>query len=178
MKPSTVKVAPVSSGARASAMSAPPEPSEDARARDATQDASSLSADLLDAAKHASFVVRSSRDRDTVEYVLTEHLRMSGVYWGLTALDLLGRLGEMDVEPILEWLQRCKHASGGYGGSEGHDAHVLYTLSAVQICALLDRMGPHRFGDVSREAVTGVLAIPGPGGTSLFGASRSTFPHR
>ena len=130
----------MSSGARASAMSAPPEPSEDARARDATQDASSLSADLLDAAKHASFVVRSSRDRDTVEYVLTEHLRMSGVYWGLTALDLLGRLGEMDVEPILEWLQRCKHASGGYGGSEGHDAHVLYTLSAVQICALLDRM--------------------------------------
>ena len=116
------------------------DPSEDARARDATQDASSLSAELLDAAKHASFVVRSSEDRDTLEYVLTEHLRMSGVYWGLTALDLMSRLDEMDLEPILAWLQTCRHASGGYGGSEGHDPHILYTLSAVQICALCDRM--------------------------------------
>jgi len=135
-------VAPVSSGARGLTQYVryPTEPSEDARARDATQDASSLSADLLDAAKHASFVVRSSRDRDTLEYVLTEHLRMSGVYWGLTALDLMSRLDEMDLEPILAWLQTCRHASGGYGGSEGHDPHILYTLSAVQICALCDRM--------------------------------------
>lgn len=27
-----------------------------------------------------------------------------------------------------------------FGGSVGHDAHLLYTLSALQILALLDRM--------------------------------------
>jgi geranylgeranyl transferase type-2 subunit beta len=41
--------------------------------------ASELSVDL-----HAGFVKRQSEDTDTIEYVLTEHLRMSGVYWGLT----------------------------------------------------------------------------------------------
>lgn len=30
--------------------------------------------------------------------------------------------------------------SVGYGGAERHDAHLLYTLSAVQVAALIDRM--------------------------------------
>lgn len=30
--------------------------------------------------------------------------------------------------------------TGGFGGSEGHDAHLLYTLSAVQILALYDKL--------------------------------------
>lgn len=108
--------------------------------RDAGRDASSLDASVLTTNHHASFIRRSSEDRDTVEFVLTEHLRMSGVYWGLTALDLLGRLDVMEIEPILNWLQQCKQTNGGYGGGVGHDAHVLYTLSAVQICCLLDRL--------------------------------------
>jgi len=45
---------------------------------------------------HAGFIKRQSEDRDTIEYVLTEHLRMSGVYWGLTAMELIGHLGDMD----------------------------------------------------------------------------------
>ena len=29
---------------------------------------------------------------------------------------------------------------GGYGGSQGHDAHLLYTLSAVQVFALFNAL--------------------------------------
>ena len=43
-----------------------------------------------------------------MEFVLTEYLRMSGVYWGLTCLELMGRLDSMDPEPILSWVLRCQ----------------------------------------------------------------------
>ena len=65
---------------------------------------------------------------------------MSGVYWGLTALHLLGALGAMEQEEVVAWLLRCQKPGGGFGGSERHDAHLLYTLSALQILALYDRL--------------------------------------
>jgi geranylgeranyl transferase type-2 subunit beta len=70
----------------------------------------------------------------------TEHFRISGVYWGLTAMHLLGRLDRMDKGAILDWVMRCQKDDGGFGGSERHDSHMLYTLSAVQILALYDRL--------------------------------------
>jgi len=30
--------------------------------------------------------------------------------------------------------------SGGFGGNIGHDPHLLYTLSAVQVLALFDKL--------------------------------------
>ncbi len=68
---------------------------------------------------------------------------MSGVYWGLTAMHLLGKLDVMDRDTILGWVLSCQKDDGGFGGSERHDSHLLYTLSAVQILALygaLDRV--------------------------------------
>ena len=35
---------------------------------------------------------------------------------------------------------QCQHPSGGFGGSERHDSHLLYTLSAVQILALYNKL--------------------------------------
>ena len=75
-----------------------------------------------------------------MEAVATEHFWMSGMYWGLTAMALMGRLHEMDTEAVAEWVQRCRKPCGGYGASPRNDAHVLYTLSAVQILVLLDRL--------------------------------------
>ena len=94
---------------------------------------SGMAASELNVDMHAAFVKRQSEDKDTIEYVLTEHLRMSGVYWGLTGMHLMGRLDDMDGEAIVEWVMKCRHECGGFGGSEGHDPHVLYTLSAVQV---------------------------------------------
>jgi geranylgeranyl transferase type-2 subunit beta len=79
--------------------------------------------------------------KDSFEFYATEHFRMSGVYWGLTAMHLLGKQHMMNTEAIASWVLSCQHPSGGFGGSERHDSHLLYTLSAVQILALCGALG-------------------------------------
>lgn len=92
--------------------------------------------------RHVSSPLRCtfSQATDTFEYYATEHFRLSGVYWGATALYLMGRLDALDAQAIVDWVMSCQHPCGGFGGSERHDPHLLYTLSAVQILALYDRM--------------------------------------
>jgi hypothetical protein len=42
---------------------------------------------------------------DKLEHVATEHFWMSGMYWGLTAMELMGRLQQMDTDKILDWVR-------------------------------------------------------------------------
>lgn len=65
---------------------------------------------------------------------------MSGVYWGLSALRLLNKHNILNEKSITEWVLACKHENGGFGGSPRQDPHILYTLSAVQILALFNRL--------------------------------------
>jgi geranylgeranyl transferase type-2 subunit beta len=58
---------------------------------------------------------------------------MSGMYWGLTGMALMGRLGDMDCGAVAEWVLSCRREGGGFGASPRNDAHLLYTLSAVQV---------------------------------------------
>jgi geranylgeranyl transferase type-2 subunit beta len=76
--------------------------------------------------------------KDELEYWLTEHLRLNGLYWALTALHLLGHPDALPRDGILDFVFSCLHESGGFGAAPGHDAHMLYTVSAVQILATLD----------------------------------------
>jgi len=69
---------------------------------------------------------------------LTEHLRLSGLYWGLTALHLLGHPDALPCDGVLDFVISCLHDNGGFGAAPGHDAHMLYTVSGVQILAMLD----------------------------------------
>lgn len=67
------------------------------------------------------------------EYTLSEYLRMSGIYWGLTVMDLMGELPRMNQQEIVDFIKACQHECGGISASIGHDPHLLYTLSAVQV---------------------------------------------
>ena len=69
---------------------------------------------------------------------MTEHLRLNGVYWGLTALHLLGHPDALPRNETIDFVLSCQHDNGGFGAAPGHDAHMLYTVSAVQILALVD----------------------------------------
>jgi geranylgeranyl transferase type-2 subunit beta len=94
-------------------------------------------------AAHIRFVKSLESATESFEYYVTEHLRMSGVYWGLCTMELMEAGGEMDRAAIVEWVLQCQHPCGGFGGNVGHDPHMLYTCSAVQILALcraLDRL--------------------------------------
>ena len=88
----------------------------------------------------AAWLLLYVQTKDSFEFYATEHFRMSGVYWGLTAMHLLGKQHMMDTAAITDWVLSCQHTNGGFGGSERHDPHLLYTLSAVQILGLCDAL--------------------------------------
>lgn len=73
-------------------------------------------------------------------YCMTEHMRMSGMYWGLTALDLMGKLDQVNKQQVLEFIGQCQGDNGGIGASIEHDPHLLYTLSAIQILCIYDAL--------------------------------------
>lgn len=65
---------------------------------------------------------------------MTEFLRMSGIYWGVTALDLMGHADKIDQKSIVDFIKKCQCAiTGGISPCEFHDPHILYTLSAIQV---------------------------------------------
>ncbi|KAF2206074.1 type II protein geranylgeranyltransferase beta subunit [Delitschia confertaspora ATCC 74209] len=88
--------------------------------------------------KHVSYIQSLDRRKDEREYWLTEHLRLSGLYWGLTALHLLGHPDALPRSQVIEFVLSCLHENGGFGAAPGHDSHMLYTVSGVQILATLD----------------------------------------
>lgn len=75
-----------------------------------------------------------------MQYWLTEHLRLNGVYWGLTALHLLGHPDALPRDQTIKFVLQCHNADGGFGAAPGHDSHMLYTTSAIQILATVDAL--------------------------------------
>ncbi len=59
---------------------------------------------------------------------------MSGLYWSVTFLDLTHSIEKFDKNEIVEFIKRNQHESGGFRPCDGHEAHLLYTLSALQVC--------------------------------------------
>lgn len=84
--------------------------------------------------KHAQYLLRWGQDKNEHDYVMSEYLRMSGLYWSMTALDLLHARDGLDKAGILAFVQESYHPEcGGFSAAPGHDPHLLYTLSAIQI---------------------------------------------
>ncbi|KAF3016180.1 hypothetical protein E8E14_010401 [Neopestalotiopsis sp. 37M] len=89
-------------------------------------------------AAHVKYIQSLDTKKDEYEYWLTEHLRMNGLYWGLTALHLLRHPDALPRDETIDFVLSCQHENGGFGAAPGHDAHMLSTVSAVQILALVD----------------------------------------
>ncbi|XP_022742712.1 geranylgeranyl transferase type-2 subunit beta 1 isoform X2 [Durio zibethinus] len=90
--------------------------------------------------KHVQYILSVEKRKDSFESVVMDHLRMNGAYWGLTTLDLLGKLDTVDADEVISWIMKCQHESGGFSGNIGHDPHILYTVSAVQVLALFNKL--------------------------------------
>mmetsp|Transcript_48518 Transcript_48518/g.146355 ORF Transcript_48518/g.146355 Transcript_48518/m.146355 type:complete len:228 (-) Transcript_48518:648-1331(-) len=122
---------------------------------------------------HVEYIANLATKLDaptSYEGAVTEHLRMSGVYWSITALSLLRSPEDVDKlmgltsklpsegearaeqrPAIVDWVFACYDAlTGGFGGNVGHDGHLLYTLSALQILAVAGMLEDPR---LEREAV-------------------------
>ncbi|KAK0731804.1 terpenoid cyclases/protein prenyltransferase alpha-alpha toroid [Lasiosphaeris hirsuta] len=87
---------------------------------------------------HVKYIQSLDTRKDEYEYWLTEHLRLNGLYWGLTALHLLGHPEALPRAETIDFVLSCQHENGGFGAAPGHDAHMLSTVSAVQILAMID----------------------------------------
>lgn len=108
-----------------------------------SQDVSSLPSELrLHVDQHVRYIQALDTRKDEYAYWLTEHLRLNGIYWGLTALHLLKRPEALPRDGVLDFTIGCLRTdgedAGGFGAAPGHDAHMLYTVSGVQILATLD----------------------------------------
>jgi len=90
--------------------------------------------------KHIDYIKGLDSKTDSFEYWLTEHLKVSGIYWGLAALDVMNVLDQMDKQQVISMVLSCQHESGGFGGNQDHDPHLLYTLSAIQVLAMFDAL--------------------------------------
>ncbi|PKS06313.1 hypothetical protein jhhlp_007061 [Lomentospora prolificans] len=89
---------------------------------------------------HVKYIQSLDTQKDDYNYWLTEHLRLNGVYWGLTALHLLGRPDALPRSETIDFVLSCQHENGGFGAAPGHDAHMLSTVSAVQILVMIDAL--------------------------------------
>lgn len=45
-------------------------------------------------------------------------------YCAVQCLALLGRLGDLDVDKTVNWIDRCRNFDGGYGMVEGAESHA------------------------------------------------------
>lgn len=111
--------------------------------------------------KHVAYIQKLDTRKDELEYWLTEHLRLNGVYWGLTALHLLGHPDALPREDTIDFVLSCQRDNGGFGAAPGHDAHMLYTVSAVQILVILDAVDElEKRGHGGKEKVGSCMMPP------------------
>ena len=103
--------------------------------------------------KHQEFLLSYARNQNSYEFVMSEWLRASGVYWCLTALKLLNN-NDLKEDDLQEFVKSCYNEEiGGFGASSNHDPHILYTLSAIQILAMIGQLDSINKDDVVRYIV-------------------------
>ncbi|KAF3646084.1 putative TPR repeat-containing thioredoxin TDX-like isoform X2 [Capsicum annuum] len=140
--------------------------------------------------KHAKYIITVEKRKDDFESVVMEHLRLNGAYWGLTTLDIMGKLGAVEQDEVISWVMQCQHESGcclallscflamifgGFGGNIGHDPHLLYTLSAIQVLALFDKLHVLDIYKVSNCILLHVSDIDNCFGGSMYKSFRSIY---
>jgi geranylgeranyl transferase type-2 subunit beta len=97
--------------------------------------------------RHEYYLKHLDDDKESLDYMMSEHLRMGGVYWGVSAMALLRR-HEDDTQrrdEVIDWILKCADAAcpGGFGPNIGHDADITathYALLVLSIYGAVDRL--------------------------------------
>ncbi|ORY91648.1 rab geranylgeranyltransferase [Leucosporidium creatinivorum] len=126
--------------------------------------AASLASDVPDKLLvdlHVQYIQSLDTKRQDLAYYFTEHLRMNGIYWGLTALALIGHKDALPKDEMLEWVMNCWNEDvGAFAPHPGHDPHIHPTLSAIQILAMQDSL--HLLN--KEKIVSYILSLQAPNG--------------
>ncbi|KAF8881000.1 rab geranylgeranyltransferase [Infundibulicybe gibba] len=90
---------------------------------------------------HVSYIQKLGQSKDDLSYHLTAHLRLNAIYWGLTALCIMGRQDALDRDEMIAFVMSCwDEEAGAFGAHPDHDAHLLPTLSGIQILIMQDAL--------------------------------------
>ncbi|KAG9124398.1 hypothetical protein FRC07_011758, partial [Ceratobasidium sp. 392] len=107
----------------------------------------------LETEKHIDYIQKLGENTDDLAYHLTLHLRLNAVYWGFTAVSVMGQPAALERDSMIEFVMSCWDGQeGAFGTFPGHDAHILATLSAIQILLMqdaLDKLDKDRASDGS-----------------------------
>lgn len=95
---------------------------------------------LLD--KHLDFLTNldKTRDKNSIGFFTCEHLKVSALYWGVTALNLIHAIDKHNKGETIKLLNQCENENGGYGGSIGQDSHITSTHYAILVLSQLDAL--------------------------------------
>lgn len=80
-----------------------------------------------------------SNRQNKLSALLTGHLKLNAVYWAQTSLLILDE-EPLPVSEVLSFVGSCECSDGGFSGSPGHDSHLLFSLSAIQVYAACDSL--------------------------------------
>ncbi|KIY50840.1 terpenoid cyclases/Protein prenyltransferase [Fistulina hepatica ATCC 64428] len=90
---------------------------------------------------HVSYIRSLGENTDDLSYHYSAHLRVNAIYWALTALCIMDHKDALDRDALIAFVTSCwDDEAGGFGAHPGHDAHLLATLSAIQILVTLDAL--------------------------------------
>ncbi|CAO1623684.1 unnamed protein product [Jaminaea pallidilutea] len=117
---------------------------------------------------HVKHILKLSSNTTSLAYHMTTHLRMNGVYWGLGALDVLGKGHLLPADDLVDFvLKSWDEKTGGFASYPGHDSHILSTCSAIQILAIKDRLSA--LGHRRDRVITFIASLQNPASGLLFG---------
>lgn len=90
--------------------------------------------------RHIEFI-KTQESSKSLEYWLSEHLRLNGLYWGVTAMLTMNAPSDsLDLLKVVEFVLSCwDDTIGGFGAFPQHDAHILSTLSGLQVLLMYDQ---------------------------------------
>jgi len=103
--------------------------------------------------KHSHYLRHLDDDKESLDYMMTEHLRMGGVYWGVSAMALLKQLEADDRKSeIVAWILKCQDPKnpGGFGPNIGHDADITATHYALLVLSVYDELDRLDKGSVAK----------------------------
>jgi geranylgeranyl transferase type-2 subunit beta len=124
---------------------------------------------------HVAYIRALGDSKNELSYHLSAHLRMNAVYWGLAALFTMGHKDALDRDEMIDFVMSCwDEEAGAFGAHPDHDAHLLSTLSAIQILLMQDALN---IVDVDR-VVKFILSLQQPSGVfagDAFGETDTRF---
>lgn len=87
--------------------------------------------------KHLKYLTSldTTTDKFAIGFYSSEHLKLPGAYWCISALSTLDKLPDPKRDSLSAFLAQCQHETGGFGGNINHDPHLTNTLYAVLILA-------------------------------------------